>query len=225
MRAIPRFVSLYLIAVAAHGQDIPGCILPAGYERAEPPLRRNELQRDPLPGPRLRIESLRRGFDDGIERSCSNAGVLELVINSSDIGPTDIYSFEIAEGTLPDGLLPQRYVEPVELRPGQQGFRLYWLDLPPGADQLAPLDAVIRIRRTTYAGLSSAPMVLAITDAGGAPARTARAWNSTWLWTGVAAILLTLVWLRTRRRRSGRSSELAEIQQRLRELAKESERD
>lgn len=227
MRAIPHIAFLLIAAAAAEAQDIPGCVLPVGYERAEPPLRRSELQDEPLPGPRIRIESLRRGFDDGNTQSCSNAGVLELVINSSDVGPTDIYSFEVANGTLPDGLLPERYVEPVELRPGEHGFRFYWLDLPPGADQLTPLDAVVRIRRTNFSGLSSAPMVLDIVDPGGTPASTGGIFDSTWLWVGVALLLLVVVWRRTSagRRRSGRDSELAEIQARLRELADQKKRD
>jgi len=227
MRAIPRIALLFLGTAAANAQDIPGCVLATGYERAEPPLRRSAVPDDPPPGPRVRIESLRRGFDDGTARSCSNAGVLELVINPRDVGQTDIYSFEIADGSLPEGLLPERYVEAIELRPGEHGFRFYWLDLPPGAEQLQPLDAVIRIQRTNFAGQRSSPVVLEIADPGGTPASTARLWNSTWLWAGVAAVLLAVVWLRTsaRRRKSGRRDELAEIQARLRELANEKKRD
>ena len=135
-------------------------MLPRGYERAEPPLRSSAAQDDPLPGPRLRIESLRRGFDDGVARSCSSAGVLELVIDPRDVGPTDIYRFELADGSLPEGLLPSGYVEPIELRPAEFGFRFHWLDLPEGTDQLMPLEATIRIRRADFAGLTSAPMVL-----------------------------------------------------------------
>ncbi len=226
MRALVRAACLVLAAGAVHGQVIPGCPVPAGYERAQPP-RPSALREDPPPGPRIRVESLRRGFDDGRGRSCSNAGELMLVIDARDVSPTDVYSFELVSGNLPEGLLPQGYVEPVELSAGQHGFRFFWVDLAPGTQELEPLDAVIRINRTSFAGVRSEPMVLEIYDAGGAPEITSGRWNSPLVWVIVALVLLVFIGVRMKafRRPSQRRDELAAIQARLRELADEKRRD
>jgi hypothetical protein len=225
MRAYARILCLALLSIAAHGQEIPGCILPAGYERAQPP-RPSALRDAAPPGPRIRVQSLRRGFDDGRGRSCSNAGELQLVIDSRDVGPTDVYSFELVSGTLPERLLPQGYVEPVELSPGQHGFRFFWLDLVPGAPELETLDAVVRINRASFAGVRSEPMVLEIYDPGGTPASTSGRWNSPVVWVVIAIVALAVTALRMKafRRPSRRRDELAEIQARLRELAEEKRR-
>jgi hypothetical protein len=217
-----RIVCFSFIAAAAHAQSFPGCELPAGYERAERP-RLSLATGEPLPGPEVYIESLRRGFDDGNPRSCSNVGVLTLVLDPRTITATEVYSFDIAGGTLPAGLLPNGYVESVDLGAEQRGFRFYWLDLAPDADELAPLDGVIRINRTTYAGEPAIPMVLEVVDRGGVPERTSRLWNSTGIWIGVTLILLAFVSLRLKafRRTGRRKDDLAAIQARLKELAAE----
>ena len=215
-----------LLVVAAQAQEIPGCILPVGYDRAQPP-RINTSQTALLPGPRLRLESIRRGFDDGVPRSCSNAGVLTLRLDPRDVAPTDVYSFEVATGRLPADLLPEGYVEPIELPSGDFGFRFLWLDLPAGSRELAPLVAVVRINRVSFSGNRSEAMLLDVLDPGGTAATTARNWNSSLLWAVVAGILLVLVWLRTTgktRRRMRRKNDLEEIQARLRELANDKKR-
>jgi hypothetical protein len=150
-------------------------------------------------------------------------GVLTLELDPRSIGPTEVYSFELAGGTLPNGLLPGGYVRSVEIGDGRQGFRFYWLDLAPGATQLVPLDAVIRINRSTFAGVRSEPMVLDVVDSGGQPETTSRLWNSTGIWIGVALVLLVFVSLRMRafRRPGRRRDDLAAIQARLRTLAEE----
>lgn len=226
MRVIASILCFGCFAAAAHAQSFPGCDLPAGYERAEPP-RPSVLSDNPDPGPQVRVELLRRGFDDGNPRSCSNVGVLTLVLDPGSIGPTEVYSFEVAGGSLPSGLLPGGYVESVELGGNQRGFRFYWLDLAPDDDELAPLNGVIRIVRSTFAGVRSEPMVLNIADPGGVPEATSRGWNSTSIWIGIALVLLAFVSMRMKvfRRSGRRRDELAEIQERLRALADEKRAD
>lgn len=208
------------VPVSAGAQTFPGCDLPAGYERAERP-RLSLASDDPRPGPGLRVESVRRGFDDGNERSCSNVGVLTLVLDPQSVTETEVYSFEVAEGRLPRGLLPNGYVESVDLGAGQRGFRFYWLDLAPGDAELAPIGAALRISRTFYDGSRSEPMIVDVFDAGGAPDSTARIWDSPLTWIAVAVLLLAVVAARMKvfRRAGGRSDELAQIQARLRQLA------
>jgi hypothetical protein len=215
-------VCLACVAAAANAQPFPGCDLPPGFERAERP-RLSISSSEPGPGPQIRVESLRRGFDDGNQRSCSNIGVLTLVLDPQTMTETEVYSFEVAQGRLPQGLLPGGYVESVDLGSGQRGFRFYWPDLRAGDDELAPIGAVVRINRTFYDGTRSEPMVLDIFDAGGAPETTSNIWNSTVVWIVVAALLLAIVSLRMKAfRRSGRrQDELADIQSRLRQLAAE----
>ena len=146
-----------------------------------------------------------------------------IVLDPRTITETEVYSFGVAGGTLPQGLLPNGYVESVELGAGQRGFHFYWLDLAPSADELVPLNGVIRINRTTYSGELSTPMVLEIADRGGVPERTSRLWNSTSIWIGVTLILLAFVSLRMKafRRPGRRKDDLAAIQARLKELAAE----
>ncbi len=220
LRALACGICLSVFAASGSAQSIPGCVMPIGYERAQPP-RASAAQNELLDGPRILIDSLRRGFEDGKPRSCSNAGVITLVIDPNDVSPTDVYSFEVASGRLPDGLLPSGYVEPIDIGSGRQGFRFTWLDLAPGDATLASIDAVIRINRISFAGERSEPMLLPIIDVGGAPASTSRLWNSTFVWIAVALVLLVYVGMRMKlfRRPGRRSDELAAIQTRLRELA------
>ena len=148
--------------------------------------------------------------------------MLTLAIGETDTAPTEVYTFELAEGSLPDGLLPSGYVEPIDIGSGRQGFRFAWLDLRAGAQTLAAIDGVMRITRVSFAGERSEPLLVPIIDAGGEAARsTSPLWNSTLVWVVVALALLGFIGMRMKlfRRPGKRSDELAEIQARLRELA------
>ena len=212
VRAIAHLVALGAVALAAasqaQAQRIPGCAMPPGYERAQPP-RLSAAQTQLRERPLILIDSLRRGFDDGNPRSCSNAGVLTLVISETDRAPTEVYSFEIAQGSLPEGLLPSGYVEPIDIGSGRQGFRFSWLDLRAGSQMLASIDGVIRITRVSFAGERSEPLLVPIIDAGGEAARsTSRLWNSTFVWIIVALALLVFIGMRMKLfRRRGRRSD------------------
>ena len=216
-----------LVAVA--GGVLPvtafGCSFPPGYESAQPP-RINAAQTELLPGPRIYLESISRGFSSGNFDTCSDSGSITLIIDPRDVSPTDLYAFEVADGAFPDAVLPEGYVEPVELASGETGFSFHWLDLPPGAQELQPIDAMVRINRISWAGELSTPMLLRIESPGGAPVRATQAWNSIVMWIGVAIVLLALVSFRSNafKRSSGSKAELAAIQARLRELAEEKKR-
>jgi hypothetical protein len=221
--AVTMFVAATTFAPQSAAQNIPGCAMPPGYERAQPP-RLSAAQTQLRERPSVLIDSLRRGFDDGNPRSCSNAGVLTLVINESDTAPTEVYEFDVAEGSLPQGMLPSGYVEPIDISSGRQGFRFSWLDLREGSDTLASIDAVLSITRVSYAGERSEPLLVPIMDAGGVAARsTSPLWNSTIVWIGVALVLLVFIGMRMKLFSSSgrRQDDLEAIQARLRTLADE----
>lgn len=222
-------VRLILIACVCCSAPAAGCDFPPGFSSAQTP-RSNSAQQELLAGPRIYVESIRRGFIDRNFASCAQAGVITLILDPRDISPTDVYSFEPVDGTLPGEVLPRGNVRPVELESGQTGFAFHWNDLLPGAQSLETIDALIRINRISFAGDRSAPLLLRLESAGGPPASPALSlqnWNAIAMWVAAALVLLVIVSLRMKafRRPSRRRDDLAAIQARLRVLANEKRAD
>lgn len=161
------FAAAAALASIAPAAASIACSLSPGYRFADP-------QRDAGLEPRTRVPpapsvsvELRRGFDAGGFGSCTETGVLTLSIDDRGAAIGDAYLFTTS-GRLPDGVVvPNGLIVPVELDDGRIGFRFDWLDLPPGADILAPIDATIAVRRISVFGLASTPTQLRVTHAGG----------------------------------------------------------
>lgn len=198
---------IFAIAVAAlAGTDARGCSPPPGYRIVEAPIASIESRTRVPPPPTLRLESLARGFDDGIEASCSNRGVLTLVVEDETGDDGTAYLFDVKEGRAPADLVPSGLMLPITLETGEPGFVFRWLDLSSGAAALEPIVATIEARRISQYGLASAPTTVRVAHAGGTlpPKRYSRTISVLRRSTQIAIALLVplflLAYLRQRRR-------------------------
>lgn len=144
------------------------CSLAPGFRFADPHRDAGLAPRTRVPPAPTLYAELKRGFDGGGFGSCTEVGALTFIIDDGGAASSDAYLFATS-GRLPDGVIPNGLVVPVELDEGQIGFRFNWLDLAPGADILAPIDATIEVRRVTVFGRASEPAQLRVTHAGGKP--------------------------------------------------------
>jgi hypothetical protein len=160
-------VVLAIAFAALAGLDARACSPPPGYRIVEAPAAGIETRARIPPQPMLRVQSLTRGFDDGMGTSCSDTGVLTLVVEDAAENGGTAYFFDVTDGRAPADLLPRRLITPVELETGEVGFVFRWLDLPPGATSLEPIVATIEARRISQFGLASAPATVRIAHAGG----------------------------------------------------------
>lgn len=209
--------------------QISACDAAPGWQAAQSP-RLNTAQRELLPGPRIYLESVRRGFFGSNLSACADSGVITVMIDARDVSPTDVYSFELADGAIAQDALPGGFVRPIELDSGETGFQFRWLDLRAGARELEPIDAVVRIRRVSFAGDRSEAMLLAIDSPGGpaaAPTLALRNWMGTVVWIVAAVLLFAFIGRRMRAFRPGarRENQLAAIQARLHTLAQSKRED
>ena len=96
--------------------------------------------------PTLALRSIKRGTDDGDFASCSDAGILTIVVNKPEAAENKGFLFELESGSFPDKVLPDDVVSPIELEDGSLGFYFVWLDLPAGTRSVDPIDVRISIR-------------------------------------------------------------------------------
>ncbi len=224
MRHVRKLSWQCLVAICFAGFAGPAasCEPAPGFELAERP--RLQAPSSPLPrAPSVWVESIRRGFIDDDPESCANHAELILGIRAAEHSPTAVYLFEIAEGALPQGVLPDQHIEPIQLGRDVLGFRFSWLDLTAGQSVLAPIGAVVRVTRVSFAGEASEPALVRVIDAGGPPATTEKEWNSMLIWVGLAIALFAAFYLRSPhfKNRNAHDAKLEAIQKRLAAMAKE----
>lgn len=164
-------VRLFLLLLSGFPSSAVACDFPYGWELGPPPLTPALEGEIPPDAPRIEVLSLERGFNDGQPFSCSDAGILTLVVRGPDSGRRAGYLFELVESrdAFPDQVLPDLVIAPIELGDGLKGFRFVWLDLPHGQRTLSPVDVVIEVRLIVRPGLVSEPTRVEVKHPGGRP--------------------------------------------------------
>lgn len=175
MKAI--VVAILGVASLCIGDDAAACSFAPGYEIAKPPSRfPAEWSSSSLAPPSVSLFSLHRGFGVPDGTSCTDAGILAVLLERAD---PDIagYTFELVDGTFPDRVLPEAIITPVDYEDGKRGFTFIWLDLPRGSTVLKPIDATIEVRQISTAGVESEPALLHVRDPGGSSLDPSRRWE------------------------------------------------
>jgi len=113
--------------------------------------------------PTFIVESIHRGTDDGNHGSCSDAGFINLKLDtlpSHDQG----YIFKIVEGEFEDQLFHESPVVPSEFIDNKKLYRFLWFD---GNNQeQEPINITVEIIAVTSSGQQSEPQLLIITHLG-----------------------------------------------------------
>lgn len=162
-----RACSAVILSVVAVSAQSLACTPSEGYRIVDELPVGLEARNQIALAPALRLESLRRGFDDGQSDSCSTFGELTLVVEDSITASAAVYFFEVTGGGFPERIFPNQLTAPIELANKELGFVFHWLDLPAGADRLDPIDATITVRRISALGTASEPTTLRIVHGGG----------------------------------------------------------
>lgn len=152
--AIPRF-------------DAWACSFAPGFEVAQDSFTNVSVIDERLRPPEVQLGFLQRGFDDGQGGSCSDAGILRVELLDAKADSNDSFLFEITDGSLPESLIPDVALKPVEMSEGKHGFFFVWLDLPWGQSSVEPIEATLAVHRVSEYGAMSVPRYLRISHPGG----------------------------------------------------------
>ena len=192
------------------------CTLAPGYGEAEFRLEVGSSAASP---PRILLAGLSRGFDDGDTESCSSYGELRFVIDEPVLRLSDAYRFRTLAGGFPDNAVPEELIVPIDLGNGVLGFVFRWRDVEPGAETLAPINAIVTVQAVSQAGAVSASTAFRLHDAGGPVATIDTPTTAVLGWVTIGLVVLPVVVLLIAysRRRRARQRLLREIDDRLSE--------
>jgi len=116
--------------------------------------------------PTVSVKSIERGFDDGDFASCSDAGVLTLVVANHETRNDTGYLFRLESGSLGSTAFLEEILAPIEIEEGQFGFRIVWLDWVKGQRGLAPVSAKLGVRAVSNTGVESEEIIVQIEHPG-----------------------------------------------------------
>ena len=137
---------------------IYACRFAPGYRLFELNPRAVPLSGDAPAPPEVRVQLLKRGFDDGDFASCSDAVVLTIELGDGEADRKIGYIFTIESGPIHDKKLPDEVVAPIELSDGRPGFYFVWLDY--GTN----ITATLKIQSVSTTGVEGGVSFLAIDD-------------------------------------------------------------
>jgi hypothetical protein len=141
-----RLLVLALMLFGFAADPALGCSFAAGYREFAAGSDTPPAADAAVVTPRMYVDELRRGYDDGNFASCSDAGILTIVIQDGAAAQDLGFDFILESGAFPDAVLPERIVSPIELGDGLWGFSFVWLDLPAGKAEVDPIDVRIAVR-------------------------------------------------------------------------------
>lgn len=141
---IMAFVNAFLIALFP--LDSSACSFAPGYRTFELISTQPPNSGPPPITPGLSVHSIERGTDDGNFASCSDAGILTILIDIPEPARNLGFLFELESGSFPDKVLPDEVVAPVDLGDGLLGFYFVWLDRPAASSGVEAIDVRVSVR-------------------------------------------------------------------------------
>lgn len=141
-------------------QSVWGCSFGQMFDSflEDPFYRSNKKPSAPI----FELKGIKRGKNDGIGGSCSDAGMITLAPKEelNKVGVSVAYTFKLVEGEFEDNIFPQ---EPVSSRLGNN-FTFIWFD---GSNEhQEPIDIKVEIRAVSPSGVKSEASYLRITHPG-----------------------------------------------------------
>ena len=164
IKSIPRFALLLVLTASS---NVLACSFAPGYQQFRFSENRVIGTGEAPPTPTVSVGAIKRGFDDGNFASCSDAGVLTLVVESHKRYDTTGYLFRLESGSLGSTEFLGEYLAPIELDDGIYGFRIVWLDWTRGQRRTAPVSARLAVRAVSATGVESGEIVVDIRHPGG----------------------------------------------------------
>ena len=116
--------------------------------------------------PAITVGSIKRGFDDGNPASCSDAGILTLVVEGYDPGDRTGFLFRLDAGSLGGTEFQDEILAPIELEKGVFGFRIVWLDWVKGQRTQTQISATLGVRAVSDTGVESEEVLVQVEHAG-----------------------------------------------------------
>ena len=157
---------IIICQIIAFSNIANACSFLPGYNVGEP-FSDVKIPKGVIPKPPVISKfTITRGYDDGNGGSCSDAGILRIVLGKSEGVYIQSYEIRVASGSLPEHLIPEFFITPIRFASGEQGFDFYWLDMPQGSTELKVIDAVLEIRQLTYGGRLSEPSYVRVINLG-----------------------------------------------------------
>ncbi|MCG7530873.1 hypothetical protein MHM98_05815 [Psychrobium sp. MM17-31] len=113
--------------------------------------------------PNFKVESIKRGSDDGNFASCSDAGVLKLR-NSNHSSDQQGYVFEVVEGAYKEPIFSGDILFPDKLWHDKSLYKIIWFD--GNTNEQEPFNILVKITAVSISGDKSEPQYLAIKHSG-----------------------------------------------------------
>ncbi len=113
--------------------------------------------------PNFTVDSIHRGTDDGNHGSCSDAGFIELKLDTVPLHEQG-YIFKIIEGKFEDQLFYESPVVPSKFIDSKKLYSFVWLD--GSSEEQEPINITVQIIAVSRSGNKSEPQILKITHPG-----------------------------------------------------------
>tara|TARA_R110002050_G_scaffold71891_3_gene154666 strand:+ start:51718 stop:52176 length:459 start_codon:yes stop_codon:yes gene_type:complete len=110
--------------------------------------------------PNFSVDSIKRGTNDGNRNSCSDAGFINLKLDSASSNDQG-YIFKIVEGKFEYQIFDESPVVPTKFMESKKGYSFLWFD-GHKAEQ-APINITVQIIAISRSGNKSEPQLLTIT--------------------------------------------------------------
>ena len=134
--------------------DSSACSFSPGHASFAFSTRHAPYSGDAPPIPKVSVQSLKRGYDDGNGASCSDAGILTVVLSKGEEDREVGYMFKLVSGSFHDTVFLDSILAPIELEEGVYGFYFVWLD------SAGPIEAQFEVRAVSRTGVEGAAVTL-----------------------------------------------------------------
>lgn len=158
-----RVVLHAVLCLLAPGMAL-ACSMHPGY--ADFAIEAGEVTPAPA-APVVHVGRIVRGFDDGLQGSCSGIASVEFVIDTPPATDAIGYEFELLAGALPQPFLPAGPVRPPRRGNDESAIVFYWSEAATQAERHEALDAVIGVRTVSRSGARSETVRVHLRHAGG----------------------------------------------------------
>jgi len=157
---VRRFSVIFLVLVALGSNIADACSPSPGWVQLNWPPEPENLDVSERPqAPKVRLGNIYRGYDDGFPGSCSDFGMLEIVV--AEDAPV-AYEFEVVGGALPEELFPDVPVTPFV---GNEGIlKFHWVEGYAG--EVSRIEATVEVRQVYANGFRSNPETLKLEHPG-----------------------------------------------------------